>query len=243
MITQEIIRRMKNVAADLMGDHARKDFEKYTLETVNSPELALPAIWCVGKSDDAILQLPFFRESFFGIEGVRYWFARGNGPWDYYLKYHHSDWHYFLITGNSMTEITQSQAYNASKDYIQPVIHDWVEAHGPLPKGRKLDLKFEFSGLTFTEFKALLHEHDGEKGFRPLLTVLKQFRQWGKVCAGHGIRFRFDRRDKIFYFGEFGRNDGCGVRGAVVYHGSEGEGYSQNGSVQIEPNFGWASHT
>jgi len=33
------------------------------------------------------------------------------------------------------------------------------------------------------------------------------------------------------------------MNGGIIYHGSPNEGYQEGGSVQIEPSYGWQTHT
>lgn len=53
-------------------------------------------------------------------------------------------------------------------------------------------------------------------------------RDWGEHC---------------FYF-EVKRPDGSlSMNGGIIFHGWPDEGYQENGSVQLTPQYGWAMHT
>lgn len=40
------------------------------------------------------------------------------------------------------------------------------------------------------------------------------------------------------------REDGtCYLNGGIIFHGFPGSGYNTNGSVMIEPQYGWHTHT
>lgn len=51
---------------------------------------------------------------------------------------------------------------------------------------------------------------------------------WDKYCLG----FHENRVDGL-----------CGLAGGIIFHGFPESGYRENGSVQIEPAYGWQTHT
>ncbi len=49
--------------------------------------------------------------------------------------------------------------------------------------------------------------------------------------------------DNCFYFECYDENGNCGLNGGIIFHGFPESGYRQNGSVQIDPSYGWQIHT
>lgn len=46
-----------------------------------------------------------------------------------------------------------------------------------------------------------------------------------------------------FFFSTYYADGNTGICGGIVFHGFPEEGYVSNGSIQIEPDYGWHIHT
>lgn len=49
--------------------------------------------------------------------------------------------------------------------------------------------------------------------------------------------------ENCFYFECIDKNRNCALNGGIIFHGFPESGYKQNGSVQIDPSYGWHIHT
>jgi hypothetical protein len=52
-----------------------------------------------------------------------------------------------------------------------------------------------------------------------------------------------DWAKRSFAFGRYREDGTLALNGGIIYHGSPNEGYQEGGSVQIEPSYGWQTHT
>lgn len=58
------------------------------------------------------------------------------------------------------------------------------------------------------------------------------------------VRITIDLYQNCFRFSEvYADDEKRGISGGIVFHGYPDEGYKVNGSVQIEPQYGWHTHT
>ena len=79
-----------------------------------------------------------------------------------------------------------------------------------------------------------------DKTFAECIMRLMGFYSWEGVTE---VNIYSDHAEHSFYF-EVIREDGSrSMNGGMIFHGFPGEGYQQNGSVQLSRSYGWSIHT
>ena len=131
------------------------------------------------------------------------------------------------------------EAVRAIMDYVIPAVHAWEKEHGPIPRLTKVPVKFK--GITFNELKVLIADcraHDND-------SLLECFKVRHKSCRVADDQFYVITWHKAwneFTFCEY-INGNEGLAGHIVFHGWPETGYQTNGAVQLDPRYGWSSHT
>lgn len=237
-MNEKIIARMRNIVADVMTSF-KTDFENYDRPYIEQAATEqFPMIWIVGKSHTNLLQLGAFRNSFFGREDVRYRYAQGDDGFSGYLEPLNND-RVFLITADDVLPVTKKQACEAIRDMVLPVVNDWEAQNGELPYNIRMTLKFE--GITYSQLKELIRDCEAH-GDDSLLKKLKGLRRRMKLGADHYIQITYRPSYNEFTFCEY-LNGTPRINGGIIFHGWPETGYKTNGSVQLSPSYGWATHT
>lgn len=85
-----------------------------------------------------------------------------------------------------------------------------------------------------------LSRENYDKTFSECVMRLMRFYAWNGVSE---VNVYSDFCEHSFTF-SVKRDDGTLVlNGGMIFHGFPGEGYKQNGSVQLAPAYGWQIHT
>ncbi len=71
----------------------------------------------------------------------------------------------------------------------------------------------------------------------------EKFQQLQAIAGTAKIHIHADQEPHSLLFYIESLNGGRGLQGGITYHGSEKDGYSQSGSVQLVPTYGYAIHT
>lgn len=233
----KIITQMRNIVADVMTSF-QTDFENYDRPYIESDECQFPLIWIVGESHTFMLKLGEYRGIFFNNESARFAYSKNPNVYGYHLEYNTDD-NWFLITKEGVTPITLKQAESAIKDYVIPAVKAWEAEYGPLPKVPKLPVRFQ--NITLSKLKELIidcHNHDDDS----LMDCLKRFHLYTRCATDQYIEVNYNPGYNEFVFSEH-TNGKVGLVGGIVFHGWPEIGYSENGSVQLSPRYGWSTHT
>ena len=235
----DILNKMAEIVANTMTSF-QSDFEQYDRPYIESGDAKFPLIWIVGSSHTFLLRLGEYKERFLGNERVRWAYINGDNTFDSYIDYYkHDNDKLFLITESAISEINISQARSAIQDYVRPAVHAWIEQNGPLPKKTKVTVKIQ--NISVAKLKELISEcwkHNDNS----LLLCLKRFHQYMRVAADQYITVSYNPGCNEFTFWET-INGKTGLVGGIVFHGWPESGYQSNNSVQLTPQYGWATHT
>lgn len=235
----DILNQMEAVVNETMK-HYKTDFFNHDKPRIASPEFKFPAIWIVGEAHTCRLELGNFKDLFNEAEIVRYHYVRDNNPYRYYCEdgfYKHDKW--FLIQETGLQPITREQAVSAIYDYVNPAVQAWIAEHGPLPKDTKVPVKLH--GISISELKELIQDcrnHDNDS----LLSCMKRFHNFARISSDQRIEIYYNKAWNEFTFCEY-VGDKQRLVGGIIFHGWPETGYKQNGACQIDPHYGWSSHT
>lgn len=239
MNKDNILQQMADVVEATMGNY-KSDFYNVDKGIIEGEVFKFPFIWIVGECHTHMFQLGNYKDDFFASESYRYDYLRNPNPWEYFFNeklYQRDKW--FLVTENGLQSINLDQAKAAIKDYIAPAVNAWVKEHGPLPKLTKVPVKFNDAVLS--ELKSLiadcrLHGNDS------LLDVFKRRQKSCRVADDQYTVITYHKRWNEFTFCEY-INGKERLAGHIVFHGWPETGYQTNGAVQLDPCYGWSSHT
>jgi hypothetical protein len=235
---EAIIERMTEIVNETMTSF-QSDFFKYDKPRIESAGIIFPVIWVVGKTHTHLINVGDYHDIFFGNEYARYAYANGDDYMTFYLTSpNFAKDKVFLITEDDIQPITRENGLNAIKDYVIPTVNEWIKLNGPLPKPK---MTVKLHGITFSELKGLIEEcrqHNNDSLFQ----CLKGFKRYQQRAKNHYIDVYWNSAWHEFSFVERINGDDR-LAGAIVFHGWPETGYQQNFSVQIEPCYGWSTHT
>lgn len=216
------------------------DFFDHDKPRLTGLEFKFPAIWIVGESHTHLLALGNYKDVFYREESIRFAYIREHNPYQFYLndRYFAND-RWFLITEDALQPINREQAKSAIMDYVTPVVNAWVAENGPLPKNDRLKIKI--INISIDELKALIADCRSH-GNDSLMDCLKRFRLYSRSASDQYIEVSYYKYCQEFTFCEY-TNGKVGLVGGIVFHGWPETGYKENGSVQLDPHYGWSIHT
>ncbi len=220
----------------------QSDFEKYDKAYVLREGVnAFPFLWMVAPTHTYLIELADFQNLYFSNESLRYAMANGSSWMHAYLRERigEPEEKIFYVTSDGLQEKDINQAREIVRDVVKPVIVKWEREHGAVPTKQKVAVKLE--NISIEQLKELVLECRAH-GNNSLLSCLKRFHDYRQVAKDHKIVVRWSNYDKCFYFTEFinGQSSLCG---AIVFHSWPESGYQENGSVMLNPSFGWSTHT
>lgn len=234
-----VIKQMEKIVAEVMTSY-QSDFENYDKRYIEKAETRqFPIIWIVGKSHIYMLKLGGYKDLFFSNESVRLGYAQGYNEFDCYLNITNSGDHIFIIEQNNIREISLDQAKEAIRDYTIPVVKEWEDLNGPLPKRCKVEVKL--NNISISKLKELIRDCQKHND-TSLIDLLKRFHRYRKMSSDHYIQVNYNPGYNEFGFCEFidGRPN---MVGGIIFHGWKEIGYMENYSVQLTPHYGWSIHT
>lgn len=236
---EKIIKQMEAVVADVMTDY-QSDFFNYDKPRIESPEFKFPCIWIVGAMHTHRLELGNYQDFFYEAESMRYDYLRDSNPYAYFTDTtNYAKDYWFLVTENGLQSINREQAKSAIKDYVTPAVKAWERDNGPLPKLTKVPVYIH--DTTFGKLKKLFAECQAH-GDNSLMECLRRFHSHRRVSSDQCVKVYYNERYNEFSFGEY-INGQCRMNGGIIFHGWPETGYEENGSVQLDPRYGWSSHT
>lgn len=240
MVT-EILNKMAEIVANTMTSF-QSDFEKYDKVYVTMEGAkAFPFLWMVAPSHTHLLELAKFKEKFFENEALRYRIVQQNSWYHAYL------WpgrgkvteKIYYVTADDLQEVNVEQAREIMRDIITPVIAAWEQEHEKIPTKSKV--RVEFQNISPTQLKELIQDcryHNNDT----LLECLKRFHNYRQCAKDHKIIVKWNSCYQQFSFREL-INGEERLSGGIVFHGWPESGYQVNNSVQLDPLYGWATHT
>lgn len=235
----EILAAMTAIVEATMTS-CKSDFYTYDRTAILEPNFQFPVIWVVGKAGTILINLGQYEERFETSEATRYGYLTYGLPCAYYFdSIDHKDRKWYIITEDGLQLIDQERAKAFTKDHVARIVQKWIENNGPLPTQLKVPVKLH--GISISKLKELIQEcrdHNDDS----LLMVLKRFHNYQRVAENHRVDVYYHEGDKEFWFVNRVNEGNC-LSGAIVFHGWPETGYQTNGSIQIDPEYGWSSHT
>lgn len=229
---------MSNIVADVMK-RFQSDFENYDRPYIeNADNSKFPMIWIVGKYHTRLLCLGEYNKDFSEDEAERFAYVQNGNPFLPYLVAVSGD-HIFLIEPDSVREITEKQAREVCRDIVTPVVEKWIKENGPLPT--KVQVPVKFFNIALSKIKELVRECEAHND-KSLIEIFQRFHNYRRVAKDQYIQISYNPGCNEFTFCEY-TNGKKGLAGCIVFHGWPETGYMVNGSYQMEPTYGWSSHT
>lgn len=237
-MNEKIISRMSEIVAEIMTSF-QSDFENYDRPYIESANnFMFPMIWIVGRSHTYLLKLGEYDKNFNENEIARYAYVQGGNPFLSYLDALGGD-HLFLIEPDGVREMTEKQAREVCRDIVTPVAEKWIKENGPLPT--KVQVPVKFFNITLSKVKELIHECEAHND-KSLIEIFRRFHNYRRVAKDQYIQISYNPGYNEFTFCEY-TNGNEGLVGGIIFHGWPETGYMVNGSYQMEPTYGWSSHT
>lgn len=232
----------------------KRDFYKYDFKTISKlPKEHFPALLCVRENGMSVICPIAQGKRMMEEECARYIYVYN--PVDYYLENRHEnrEARWFVLEPKEsgeggITEVTYEQAKRTHRRLLLPYL---ITVKPQLPDRKKCKVKIRFHDITLSRLKELLSDsrkikkqwHDSPDTVgKSLLQALKWKQGAMQLGSDHHYDIYWNEKWHEFSFCE-GGIEGNGICGGIVFHGAPDEGYKENGSVQIEPCYGWSSHT
>lgn len=240
MVT-EILNKMAEIVANTMTSF-QSDFEKYDKAYVTREGVkAFPFLWMVAPTHTYLLEFANFKEKFFENEGFRYSIVQENSWYHAYLWPNNGkvSEKIYYATADGLREVSVEQAREIMRDIITPVIAAWEQEHGKMPT--KFKVAVEFQGISLNHLKELIQDCRNH-GNDSLMECLKRFHNYSQIARDHKVIVKWNHSSQQFYFNNV-INGEVQLVGGIVFHGWPETGYKSNDSVQLSPQYGWATHT
>ncbi len=240
MTRKEIIQKMATVVDEVMK-RFQIDFTEYDKPIIEKAKpKEFPFMWIVSELHTRLVSLGGYEKKFFDNLPIRYAYANGDDSMSFYLHppYLNKKDRIFLIRENYIWEVSVNGAKNAIKDYTIPVYRKWKELYGEITPKR---IRVKFDLLSLSKLREIIqdcHNHGDDS----LMSILRRFHNHRCVAEDHSITVKYREWDNEFVWIEHYDGEDH-IIGHIVFHGWPETGYQQNGSVQIDPRYGWASHT
>ena len=233
-----LLASMKTIVAQTMTSF-QSDFENYDRPYIENADCSMfPMIWIVGKCHTHLLYLGEYNKNFSENEVARFAYVQGGNPFISYLAAIGND-RLFLIEPNEIREITEKQAREVCRDIATSVAEKWIKENGPLPT--KVQVPVKFFNITLSKIKELICECEAHNN-NSLIEIFRRFHNYRRVAKDQHIQISYNPGYNEFIFCEY-TNGKQGLVGGIIFHGWPETGYMINDSFQIEPTYGWSSHT
>lgn len=230
---------MEEVVADVMVSY-QTDFFNYDKPRIEKPDFKFPFIWIIGKCHTHLLPLGKYRDLFFEAESVRFNYLRDHNPYLFYFESaNYVDDRLYLATEAGLQPINRDQAKAVVMKYVNQAVQEWIAENGPLPANTKVPVIIR--GASLSKLKELVsecHKHEDDS----LMNCLRRFHNRMRTASDQHIEVSYNSAWNEFTFCEY-TNGKPGLVGGIIFHGWPETGYKTNGSVQIDPQYGWSSHT
>ena len=94
----------------------------------------------------------------------------------------------------------------------------------------------------FVECRQFAAEHNLTENLNQVFANLLSWENYDEEGRMNEIVIGTDFCEKSFSFYEEYRDGRIGICGGIIFHGTPGN-YVENGSVQLQPTYGWQIHT
>ncbi len=228
----------KRMGAIVEGTGAQRDFEKFDKDFIE--KFGLPMIWVVKEGSTNLTAIGSFAKNFNEDEATRYDYVRnGISSYTYYLDHFTDGNKIFYVTEDEVREVSAANAREIIRDLLTPVVEEWKAANGPLPTNTKMEVRF--SNISLSKLKELVRECEAHND-TSLMDCLKRFHQYVRTAKNQYIQVSYNPGYNEFIFCQY-TNGKQGLVGGIIFHGWPETGYQTNGSVQLDPRYGWRIHT
>lgn len=214
------------------------DYDKPRVEDCEAKEF--PFLWIVSDLHTHMISLGNYEEAFFSSMSTRNAYAKGDDGISFLLDPHFlkSDDRLFLITEDKIWETNVDGARAAIKDYTIPAYEKWKELNGEI-KVKRVTVKFDL--ISLSKLKEIIrdcHNHNDDS----LMGIFRGFHKKRCVAEDHTVIVKYAWWDNEFICSDY-YNGEVHMIAHVKFHGWPETGYQTNGSIQLDPHYGWSSHT
>lgn len=240
MEKEKILSQMENIVADLMTNY-QSDFFDYDVPAIQEAKADdFPMIWQVGECHTYLLKVAVYAKTFKDKEWQRYDYVNEGMPFQVHFdpRLFGRD-SYFLLTEEGVFRVSVLQCKEIIRDIMLAAIEKYKASGGTLPKQGKLPIKF--NNISLSELKAIIKKDIEELG-NTLLKELRKFHKWRRTALDDFVQISYDSYLNKFCCYHI-TNGKAGLYSEIKFHGTPETGYLKAGSVQIDPRYGWASHT
>lgn len=240
MTRQEITGYMADVVHDVMR-RFQTDFAYYDKpEIENAAPSDFPYLWIVSEFHTRCYSLGRYKDTFFSSPAMRYGYAKGEDGVSWLLgpQLLGKKDRIFIISEDKITETDPHGAHEAIRDFVTPAVKEWETLNGKITP-RRVRVKFDL--LPYAKLRELIQEcrsHNDDS----LFSILRRFHDFRCKSEDHKITVRYHaHNNEMVWIEHYDGEDR--FTGHIVFHGWPETGYMSNGSIQLVPAYGWASHT
>lgn len=240
MTRQEIIQYMADVV-EMKMTRFKTDFFNYDKPTIEKADSnQFPFLWIVNECHTVMPELGGYEEAFNNSAEIRYAYADGDDMYSFYLssQYLHDTDLIFLITKDDICPIDVEKAKEAIRDYTIPAYEKWKARYGEI-KPKRVTVKFDL--IDYSKLREIIqdcHNHNDDS----LMEIFRRFHRIRRVADDHTMTIRYRKHANEFACIEHYNGEDHMIR-FVIFHGWPETGYMTNNSIQIDPHYGWASHS
>jgi len=94
----------------------------------------------------------------------------------------------------------------------------------------------------FKECRQFAYDNNLANNFNEIFTHLMMWEKYDETGPVNEIYISSNFSERSFIFEERYRDGSTGIKGGIIFHGTPGQ-YKENGSVQMDPSYGWQVHT
>lgn len=203
-----------------------------------------PILWNIRECGTSILMPGKLYENYLSTERGQYYLASHPNPYEWEINYwgrgvtKEAQW--YAIYEDHIEAVTIGEAQDIAYNTFTPILEQWLAEGNSLPTATRIPVRFV--NINPIELAHKIQAEEGKKG-RKLYEVLRDcHRGTWKMAKNHYFSIYWDKRYDEFCSSDM-LNDECFLFRVIKNHGWEGEGYKVNGSVQMTPTYGWASHS
>lgn len=247
-----LVKKMGEIADAAYGGNTNPDFHKYDVPSIYkaADEDLFPLIWNPYQYGTHASYLGGYDTAYFEDETERYLEAQCVNPFMISLKYMTLDSIYLVereVTGRhkrkyTLRIITKEQAREVIRDICTPIRVEWkqnADESEQLPD--KFKVKVSLFGIKPHELIKLFKEEERYNSTK-LRDYFRGFQRLAQMGRSHHINVHWGGKRDGFYFEDIYKGI-VRYNGGLVFHGWPDTGYMQNGSVQLDPCYGWSKHT
>ena len=144
---------------------------------------------------------------------------------------------FFWCSGDELVEVNREEAEKFGKMRYDMAVAEWKFEGNEFPTELYAALAIRCP-MYLDEQLRYAKEHNDDS----LANIISRLERFPKVAEDHHITIFHDLTERSFIFVEF-VNGVERLRGGIIFHGYKEEGYKENGSVSMSPEYGWQMHT